>query len=104
MLKQEDPELNIDLELNAPPESILLDEVHMSTAVNNLLSNAVKYGITPCKIKVDVAANNGFLILSLSDNGPGIRREELKHIFEEFYRGGSPKRGLSKDWGWAFIT
>ncbi len=99
LLKQEDPELNIDLELHAPPESIWLDEVHMSTAVNNLLSNAVKYGTTPCKIKVEVCTNNGFLVLALSDNGPGIRREELRHIFEKFYRGRESKERVIKGLG-----
>ena len=99
LLKQEDPELNIDLELHAPPESIWLDEVHMSTAVNNLLSNAVKYGTTPCKIKVEVSANNGFMVLALSDNGPGIRREELRHIFEKFYRGRESKERVIKGLG-----
>ncbi len=99
LLKQEDPELNIDLELHAPPESIWLDEVHMSTAVNNLLSNAVKYGTTPCKIKVEVSANNGFLVLALSDNGPGIRREELKHVFEKFFRGRESKERVIKGLG-----
>jgi len=99
LLKQEDPELEIDLELHAPPESLSLDEVHMSTAVNNLLSNAVKYGITPCKIKVEVSTNSGCLALKISDNGPGIKREELKHVFEKFYRGKESKERVIKGLG-----
>lgn len=99
LLKQEDPKLEIDLKLLAPPKNISLDEVHMSTTINNLLSNAVKYGTTPCKIKVDVSTNSGCLALRISDNGPGIKREELKHIFEKFYRGKESKERVIKGLG-----
>ena len=99
LLKQEDPELDISLEHHAPPESVWMDEVHMSTAMNNLLSNAVKYGTTPCKIKVEVSTSNGFLALRVSDNGPGIKREELKHVFEKFYRGKESKERVIKGLG-----
>lgn len=99
LLKQEDPKLKIDLELHAPPENISLDEVHMSTTINNLLSNAVKYGTTPCKIKVEVSTNSGCLALRISDNGPGIKREELKHVFEKFYRGKESKERVIKGLG-----
>jgi len=99
LLKQEDPELNIELELKTVPESILLDEVHLSTAVNNLLSNAVKYGNTPCKIRIEARIKNGFLLITISDNGPGIRKEELKHVFEKFYRGKESKERVIKGLG-----
>jgi two-component system, OmpR family, sensor histidine kinase VicK len=99
LLKQEDPELDISLEFNVPPDSIWIDEVHMSTTVNNLLSNAVKYGHTPCKIKVGLSEKNGFLDLSISDNGPGIKRDELKHVFEKFYRGKESKERVIKGLG-----
>lgn len=99
LLKQEDSELEIDLELRAVPENTLLDEVHMSTAINNLLSNAVKYGTTPCRIQMNVSEKNGFLLLAISDNGPGIRREELKHVFEKFYRGTESKERVIKGLG-----
>lgn len=99
LLKQEDPELDISLEFHVPPDGIWMDEVHMSTTVNNLLSNAIKYGHTPCKIKVSLSEKNGFLDLSISDNGPGIKREELKHIFEKFYRGKESKERVIKGLG-----
>lgn len=99
LMKQEGSGLEIDLELKSMPETILMDEVHMSTAINNILSNAVKYGHQPCKIKVLVSEKNGYLNLALSDNGPGIRREELKHIFEKFYRGKESKERVIKGLG-----
>jgi len=89
----------IDLQTEIEVESHLLDQVHMSTVINNLLSNAVKYGANPCRIKVKVDDHNGFLSLSVKDNGPGIRRDELKHIFEKFYRGEESKQRVIKGLG-----
>ncbi len=99
LLKQEGSGLEIELELGDAPDSILLDEVHMSTAINNILSNAVKYGFHPCRIKLVVTGKNGFLDIAISDNGPGIRKEELKHIFEKFYRGKESKERVIKGLG-----
>jgi signal transduction histidine kinase len=71
----------------------------MSTAVNNLLSNAVKYGHPPCKIELTVTENNRSLVIMVSDNGPGIHKEEMKHIFEKFYRGSESRQRVIKGLG-----
>jgi two-component system phosphate regulon sensor histidine kinase PhoR len=89
----------LDLRVNFPPGSFSMDEVHMSTAVNNLLSNAVKYGHSPCRILLSVTVESEQLVLSVSDNGPGIPKEELKHIFEKFYRGRESKQRVIKGLG-----
>lgn len=99
LLKQNGTGLEIDLDYGKLSESIQLDEVHMSTAINNLLSNAVKYGHIPCKIKVKLTEKSSYLELAISDNGPGIRREELKHVFEKFYRGKEAKERVIKGLG-----
>lgn len=89
----------LDLRVDFPPGSLSLDEVHMSTAVNNLLSNAVKYGHPPCRIVLSVTEDHEQLLISVSDNGPGIPKEELKHIFEKFYRGRESKQRVIKGLG-----
>lgn len=99
LLKQEGSGLEIELEFYDPPQAIWMDEVHMSTAINNLLSNAVKYGNSPCRIRIAVSGKYGFLDIAISDNGPGIRREELKHIFEKFYRGKESRERVIKGLG-----
>jgi len=90
---------SIDLELSLKMTTHLFDEVHMSTVINNLLSNAVKYGNTPCRIKVELTDDDTHLLITVSDNGPGIAREEQKHIFEKFYRGGESKKRVIKGLG-----
>lgn len=95
--QQGSPEMNLQVDLGEP--SHYLDQVHMSTVINNLLSNAVKYGNSPCKISISVDDRSGELALSVSDNGPGIRKEEQKHLFEKFYRGQESKQRVIKGLG-----
>ncbi len=75
------------------------DEVHMSTVINNLLSNAVRYGSRPCVIGIGLKESEGQLQITFSDNGPGIPREEVRHIFEKFYRGATSKERVIKGLG-----
>jgi len=93
----EAPEFNLDLQLDK--ESHLLDEVHMATVLNNLFSNAVRYGNTPCKIDLMVKDSDHCLWIAVRDNGPGIKKEDLKHLFEKFYRGAEAKQRVVRGLG-----
>lgn len=93
------PEVELRLMNNLDCSPVLLDEVHLSTAINNLLTNAVKYGNKPCVIELDAECSEGILTISVSDNGPGIRKEELKHVFEKFFRGHESKKRVIKGLG-----
>ena len=85
LLKTEKDAPEIHLNVNLDHETHLMDEVHMSTVINNLLTNALKYGNSPCVMELDVYNRNGDLLIEVKDNGPGISREDLKHLFEKFY-------------------
>ena len=89
----------IELTTDLIKTSHMLDEVHMSTVMNNLLSNAVKYGSEPCRIRVDILESPGELKMEVTDNGPGIRKEELRHLFEKFYRGSEAKQRVIRGLG-----
>jgi two-component system phosphate regulon sensor histidine kinase PhoR len=91
------PEIKLDILLNK--ETHLLDEVHMATVLNNLFSNAVRYGNTPCKIKLMVKDSEHCLDIDISDNGPGIKKEDLKHLFEKFFRGAEAKQRVVRGLG-----
>jgi len=99
MLEQGNTAPRIDLKFDLHTETNHLDEVHMSTVINNLLSNAVKYGHVPCIIGLEINNNQQELSITVSDNGPGIRKEELKHLFEKFYRGEVSKKRVIKGLG-----
>jgi two-component system phosphate regulon sensor histidine kinase PhoR len=99
LLKTEKDSPEINLNVNLHHETQLLDEVHMSTVINNLLTNAVKYGFSPCLIDLEVHDLHGDLVLEVKDNGPGIRKEDLKHLFEKFFRGAESKVRVIKGLG-----
>jgi signal transduction histidine kinase len=99
LLKRDKDSPEIRLNIHLIHETQLLDEVHMSTVVNNLLTNAKKYGNNPCIIDLEVYNLDESLILEVKDNGPGIRREDMKHLFEKFFRGEESKERVIKGLG-----
>ena len=62
------------------------DEVHIPNVIFNLLDNAVKYSKEAPVINIKTENKNGWLVLSIKDNGIGIPKEHLEQIFERFFR------------------
>jgi signal transduction histidine kinase len=91
------PEINLDIQLSHSTH--LLDEVHMATVLNNLFSNAIRYGHVPCKIDLKIKDSDHCLWIWISDNGPGIKKEDMKHLFEKFYRGEEAKQRVVRGLG-----
>ena len=78
----------IDMEIEAVDSAIYVDEVHFQNAITNLMDNAVKYRKPdqPVDIHIRTWNENDRLCFSIADNGQGIKRENVKKIFEKFYR------------------
>lgn len=76
----------ITLELDARYSILNADQVHITNIVNNLLDNAIKYCTKKPEIVVSTTNFKGKIILRFKDNGKGISRENLKYIFDKFYR------------------
>jgi two-component system phosphate regulon sensor histidine kinase PhoR len=66
--------------------SISADLVYFTTLINNLLSNAVRYCDKDPVIRISTSADTSFMEIVVADNGVGISRDHLDHIFEKFYR------------------
>ncbi|HMO81450.1 MAG TPA: HAMP domain-containing sensor histidine kinase [Pyrinomonadaceae bacterium] len=62
------------------------DRAALSLAIQNLINNAVKYSDRNAAISISAEKRNGSLHISVEDDGIGISRPDLKHIFEPFYR------------------
>jgi PAS domain S-box-containing protein len=60
------------------------DRDRIQQVLVNLLDNAIKYGGTPVRVRVD--SKNGYVRVSVIDQGPGIPAAEHERIFEKFYR------------------
>lgn len=90
-LSREDaPSLHIDIVERLP--QIEVDRKRLRQVIANLLSNAIRH--TPADGEVIIRARyyGSFFEMSVLDSGPGIRPEDLPHLFERFYRGDPSRR------------
>ncbi|HZK03743.1 MAG TPA: HAMP domain-containing sensor histidine kinase [Bacteroidaceae bacterium] len=78
----------IDSQFDADDPFVLVDEMHFTNVIFNLMDNAVKYKRSDENPYLVIRTWNetGKLMISISDNGMGIKKEDLKKIFEKFYR------------------
>ncbi len=79
----------LDTRLEAYNPFVNVDEMHFTNIIFNLLDNAVKYRREDEPLHLEVATwNQGedYLCISIKDNGIGIQKDDLKRIFEKFYR------------------
>ncbi len=86
----------VRLDVNVDDVSIAADRGKVRLIMENLLSNAIKYTPRSGTIHIRVRADNCDLVLEVADSGPGIPREERKHVFEAFYTG-KARRGMSRE-------
>ena len=73
-----------------PPEKpveIDLDPVRINQVLTNLLDNAVKYTPETSPIKITLEANSNVVGVSVTDQGAGISKEKMAHLFTAFKRG-----------------
>jgi two-component system phosphate regulon sensor histidine kinase PhoR len=83
-VKKDGGEINTFLDLNLPV--VLVDEVHLANVVHNLLDNACKYSADIPDISITTKTLNGDVIISIKDHGIGMSKDQMKKIFDKFYR------------------
>lgn len=88
-------------EIEAVDSAIYVDEMHFQNVVFNLMDNAVKYRNPDAPLDVYMRTwNEGDrVMLSIRDTGMGIKRENLKKIFDKFYRVHTGNRHDAKGFG-----
>jgi len=90
--------IRMDTALPDRPVTVLADREKLKRVVMNLIDNCVKYMDKPDKrISIRVTELGDMAQVEIRDNGPGIRPEQLPHVFEKFYRAEQPQGGSSKD-------
>lgn len=78
--KQHYQHCEVNWELHCEPTSLVTDPDILENILSNLIDNAVKYGGS----KIEIGAENS--VISVSDNGDGIEKDQQGKIFKKFYR------------------
>jgi signal transduction histidine kinase len=83
----------VDLEVGEGLPHVAVDRQAIALVLRNLLENAVKYAAAPAPIRVEVRrdSDHSGVVVSVSDEGPGIPHNEQQAVFEKFVRGSAAR-------------
>jgi len=82
---------NVDFKTHLPPGEayVMYDRSQLSQCVWKLLDNSIDHAtgtkVTRLRLSMRKDDQAGYCVITLEDNGPGIDRAQIKHIFEPFY-------------------
>lgn len=92
----------LKFEPEAPDAEIRVDEMQFTNVIFNLLDNAVKYKREDVEPQLEIRtldSHKGQLVIKVRDNGIGLRKDDMKRIFEKFYRVSTGNRHDVKGFG-----
>lgn len=91
----------IDIDLSADKTEINADEMHFTNVLFNLLDNALKYRReeVPLELMIRTWNQGNKIFISIEDNGIGMKKEDVKRIFERFFRVSTGNRHDVKGFG-----
>ncbi|NMM63965.1 GHKL domain-containing protein [Clostridium sp. P21] len=90
-------ENNVVIKKNIPNEKICahVDGDKMVRVFENLLMNSIRYSPKPGEINVSLYKDNGFVVVSIKNKCENVNEEELKKIFDRFYRVDKSRSGAT---------
>ena len=71
------------------------DKMRLEQVLTNLLTNAIKYSPEADKVEIAVKKSETEILVSIKDYGMGINKENISHIFSQFYRAKGLDRNIS---------
>ena len=93
---------SIETKLDAEDPLVAVDEMHFTNVIFNLLDNAVKYRDQERPLNLVLSTRNlsgDKLQITITDNGIGIKKDDLKRVFDKFYRVSTGNRHDVKGFG-----
>ena len=81
----EDKQIDYGIDIPEQPFLVELDQDAYMRIINNLIQNVISHSHAD-QIEIALSKQNGNIKILLSDNGMGIEKEDLKHIFERLYK------------------
>jgi two-component system cell cycle sensor histidine kinase PleC len=82
-------QVKMKCEFEADARRLLADPMMLRQMLLNLVSNAVKFSPAGATVTVESGTDEGGVVVKVSDRGPGIDKDKLKHVFEPFGSGQS---------------
>ena len=88
----------IEVEFDSEISPFAFDHHRINQVFDNLLENVFRYAseFTVLRLSADLSADKSYIICKVADDGPGIPKKSLPHLFERFYR---VDKGRSKEKG-----
>lgn len=80
-------------------EIVTADEEKLTIILDNLISNAVKYTSSSGKVTIATNLSDDWVVIEVSDDGPGLTQDEQDKLFDPFYRGDAVNNSLIKGSG-----
>lgn len=90
---------NMQIRIDEMESRVYTDEKWVRFILNQIISNAVKYRAEQPVLHFSAVTANNRILLSVSDNGPGIPPGDLPRIFEKGFTGQNGRSGRSGKWG-----
>ncbi len=95
---------NFKTEIDLPEDAVVqMDEKLMNRCFENLFSNAIRYSKEGSTVILRAFQGAGCYKIQIEDNGKGIDKDELKNIFDLFYRGTGSRREMGHGLGLAIV-
>jgi two-component system sensor histidine kinase KdpD len=88
--------IQVQLPDSLPP--VLVDQLYLSQVLANLIENAVRHGGDTIRVDASLGPD-GFVDISVEDDGPGVPGSALPHLFEKFYQAGPTGEGKRRGMG-----
>ena len=101
--KYNDMDVALDFEIPNPSYTIFGEFGMLTQVFTNLLENSLRFTESGDSVKVSVKENDGTISILVDDNGIGIDKEHLPHVFERFYKADRSRSDLGTGLGLAIV-